>query len=107
MVSGVEDPKTRATSGVRSIEDMDRAIKELTSKFTSMSIALMNYGLRSYVMAITQIARVTIMVCVDFVLTTMDSLIILIVTNPPIKSGDLLIPTIEEGGYGVFAGRPR
>ncbi|GJU85646.1 hypothetical protein Tco_1293192 [Tanacetum coccineum] len=40
MVIEAEDPKTRTTSGVRSTEDMDRAINDLTSKFASMSTAI-------------------------------------------------------------------
>ncbi|GKC56144.1 hypothetical protein Tco_1083742 [Tanacetum coccineum] len=40
MVTGVDDPSTRDTSGVRSIEDMDRVINDLTSKFVSMSTTL-------------------------------------------------------------------
>ena len=40
MVNGVEDPQTRTVGGVRSTEDMDRAINDPTAKFASMSIVL-------------------------------------------------------------------
>ncbi|GJW88692.1 hypothetical protein Tco_0164032 [Tanacetum coccineum] len=40
MVGGAEIPQTRTSSGVRSTEEMDSAINDLTSKFESMSIVL-------------------------------------------------------------------
>ncbi|GJS80600.1 hypothetical protein Tco_0730481 [Tanacetum coccineum] len=40
MVGGVEIPQTRTSSGVRSTEEMESAINDLTSKFASMSTVL-------------------------------------------------------------------
>ncbi|GKD54540.1 hypothetical protein Tco_1287927, partial [Tanacetum coccineum] len=40
MVGGAEIPQTRTSSRVRSTEEMDSAINDLTSKFASMSTVL-------------------------------------------------------------------
>ena len=39
-MNGVDDSQTRTVGGVRSTEDMDRAINDLTTKFASMSTVL-------------------------------------------------------------------